>query len=186
MMQEIKKHKMALSLIALLVSIKFILIPILEWQDEQLVEISLLEKQTSRIDKVLDNKQQIEDYSARLKNTLASSEQLFLLASDSSAFELAQQQWLESKLKQYDLDANNIGWTPPYQDADSKLQGHNVQLNIDGKTTNIIAFIQDLQSQLHYIEIQAFNISLKRQSNLRLGTGRTRLNLVFYRWEQAV
>ncbi|MFQ3189628.1 MAG: 5-formaminoimidazole-4-carboxamide-1-beta-D-ribofuranosyl 5'-monophosphate synthetase [Paraglaciecola sp.] len=186
MIQEFKKHKMALSLIAILISIKYVLIPIFDWQDEQHVEVNLLQKQVSRINRVLHNSQEIEDYSVLLKNTLATSETLFLSAIDSSTFELEQQQWLEGKLKQYELDANNIGWTPPQQYVDSKLLGHNVQLNIDGKTSNVIAFIQELQSQNHYIEIQAFNISFKRQSNLKLGTGRTRLNLVFYRREQAV
>jgi hypothetical protein len=184
MMQDIKKHKIALSLIALLLIIKFVFVPVFEWQNETLLEVDLLQKQVSRIDNVLNNRQEIESYGDSLANSLAFSSELFLVSSDVSTFELEQQQWLELKIGEYELIAKNIGWSPSQKHAGSNLVAHNVQLNIDGNTSNIIKFIQDLQSQKYYIGVQAFNIRFKSQSGQSLGTGVTRLNLIFYRQEE--
>jgi hypothetical protein len=181
MMQEIRQHKLALSLIALLISIKFIIVPIFSWQDAQLLELQLLQKQNSRIDNVLDHRQEIEDYGASLADALAASADLFLTSNNVATFQLEQQQWLEEKIKEHDLEANNIGWSPPQEYTQSNLVAHKVQLNIDGKTGNILAFMQALQAQAHYIEVSAFSLRFKGQNAQSLGSGRNRLNLIFYR-----
>jgi hypothetical protein len=183
MLQEIKKYKLALSLIALLLSIKFVFVPIFEWQDEKLLEVGLLQKQVSRIHNVLDNRQEIERYAESLSRSLQQKASLFLSTSNVSTFQLEQQQWLEKKIKEFGLKANNIGWSPSQTFEGINLVAHNMQVNLNGNTSSIVEFIQELQKQQNYIAIQAFNISFKQQSNLNLGSGRMRLNLIIYRQE---
>jgi len=181
MLEDIKKYKWSLAFITLLICIKIIIVPIFAWQDEQLSAIGLLKKQYVRIENVLNNRQQIEEYATSLSQSLAAQDKLFLKTVNPATFQLEQQQWLEEKIRVHDLKIDNIGWAPSQVLEENNLVTHNVQLNIDGKTSNVIAFIQRLQAQPNYIAVQAFNISFKSQRELNLGTGRVRLNLIFYR-----
>jgi len=180
-MQAFKQYQVQLSFIALLVIIKFVIIPVFDWQDEQLIEIQLLQKKISRIDGVLENRGEIEQYRNQLEKLLADTDDVFLTSGNVATFQLEQQQWLEDKIKLHGLDVSNIGWSPQQTQAKFNVTAHNVQLNVDGKTIQIMSFLQDIQAQKNYIAIQAFSFNFKRQEKLNLGSASVRLNLVFYR-----
>jgi hypothetical protein len=181
MLEELKKYQLSLWVIGILILMRFIIIPIIEWQNEQLVEIKLLQGQQSRIDNVLANSQQIENLDIELSSILEQSSTLFLTSTDSASFQLERQQWVEDTTKLFNLNIVNVGWSPALTVPDIKLVGHVMLLNTEGNTVDTIRFIQALQAQLNFIEIQTFGFRISQIKDSVLGKSRTKLNLVFYR-----
>ncbi|WP_340676890.1 hypothetical protein [Paraglaciecola sp.] len=180
-MQAFKQYQLHLTFVAVLLAIKFVILPLFDWQDQQLLEIQLLNNKINRIDNVLKNRNQILEHKSALELMLADNESVFFNSDSLATFQLEQQQWLENKIKKYELDVGNIGWSPQQTLAEFDLTAHFVQLNVDGRGNNIFRFIQELQADKHYVGVQAFNVNFKRQNKLNLGAARVRLNLVFYR-----
>jgi hypothetical protein len=180
-MQAFKQYQLHLTLVAILLSLKFVVVPLFEWQDQQLLEIQLLNNKINRIDNVLNNRAQILEHQSALKQMLADNSNVFFKTDTSTTFQLEQQQWLENKIKQHELDVSNIGWAPQQTLEEFNLTAHLVQLNIDGKSNKVFKFLQELQAQKKYIAIQAFSVNFKSQNASNLGSARVRLNLAFYR-----
>jgi len=181
MFEELKKYQLSLLAIGTLVLMRFIIVPIIEWQNTQLDEIELLQGQQSRVDNVLAKSQQIETLGVNVASILEESRTLFLASNDAASFQLERQQWVEDTTGLFNLNIVNVGWNPDLAVPDLKLVGHLMLLNIEGNTVDTIRFIQELQAQLSFIEIQSFSFRISRVKENVLGKSRTRLSLVFYR-----
>ena len=181
MFEELKKYQLSLWVIGILILMRFIILPIFDWQNEQLVEIELLQGQRSRIDNVLGNRQKIEALDVEVTSILEQSGSLFLASTDAASFQLERQQWVEDTTNLFNLKIAHVGWNPRLTIPDMKLVGHVMLLNIEGNTVDTIRFIQTLQAQPNLIEIQTFGFRTTRIKDSVLGKSKTKLNLVFYR-----
>ncbi len=179
-MEELKQHKFALSFIGLLVIARFIILPLLEWQDGMMTDISLLKNKSERIDNVLAGRDQTSQYLQDLQKIVRQRDKLFLPIENDSSFQLQRQQWLEQKMAEHNLTMNNIGWLPSQPQEEVDVRIFSAQLNLKGKTVDVIAFIQDIQSQTNYIAVQSLNMGLRFHSDGNIGNAQTRLNLRFH------
>ena len=178
-MNELKQKAWLLIVIAILATAKFIIIPIVDWQNIQLAEIQLLKKKLAKTQYILANKEKIEKINHQLRKELAKSNTLFFSFPSDSLFKLEQQKMLESLLTQFSLTSQNIGWKNITKLAEFNLQKFQVEVKISGKTINVIELMTELETMLPRIEIENFNISIKKQqkSDLGFSTGRMTLNL---------
>jgi hypothetical protein len=182
-MTDIKKHALLLSILALLAVLNFIVVPILDWQDKLIVQISSQQKQVVRIEKVLteDNEQSVNRN--MLIKHLENITRLFFPYASDSAFKLERQQAFESLLTKHQLKSANIGWQAVTELQGPILKRYQVKIKFDGKLVDVVAMFIELESLLPWSEIEDFNISTRGTQKEDLGyitNGNMTINLYMH------
>ena len=178
-MAELQKHRLLLSLIALLVAIKFVIVPIFSWQATQWADLQRLEQKQYKISQVLQQQNSNSQVNAALTVALNQAKPLFFPDQLETDFKLTQQKILEALLDKHDLKLQNIGWETSTRLTDLDLVRYPIKLSLMGKGINIIEFITAIESKRQYIQVHDFNLSFKGQGDKNLGriTGSMTLHL---------
>jgi len=168
-MAELKQHALLLMFIALLLVVKFIIIPVFDWQNDVLAKITLLEKKQHKIDKVLLHKDDNTQLNNQLTSVLKQVDGMFFPFQTEANFKLNQQKMLESLLTKHNLTTQNIGWKTSSSFAELDLVRYPIDIRFTGKTTDVIEFIAALEANKQRVEIKTFNLSFKGQREKSLG-----------------
>jgi hypothetical protein len=180
MMSELKQHAWLLFLIAILVIAKFFVIPIFDWQNAVLSEITLLEKKQNKISNVLEQQDDNAKANAQLSLILTEVEQLFFPSQTEAIFKLEQQKVLESLLNKHNLNSENIGWQATNRIDLLDVIRYSIQIRFTGQSTDTIEFITALEANKQRIEVVDFNLTLKGQRAQKLGRMNASVTLFFY------
>ncbi|WP_143764320.1 hypothetical protein [Cognaticolwellia mytili] len=176
---ELKKHAFLLSIIALLIIVKFLFLPIITWQDELIAQITQLEKKQNKITQVLANNASNLGLNKALGIELEQVRPLFATFKSVASFKLEQQKLIEKMLAKHKLTLQDIGWQTLTMLPSLSKSRYPLKLTVKGKTIDIINFTAELETYQQFIEISKFNLSLKGQQNNNLGriNGRITLNV---------
>jgi hypothetical protein len=180
-MADLKKHALLLSLMAMLLVAKFIVVPIFAWQQQVVSDIASKQKKLTKVDNLLAEEQGFTQVNQELSEQLSVAEQLFYPYQSSAAFKLAQQQYFEGLVTKHQVDLSTFSWQNMSEDKALQITRYQVQIKLKGNVSNIVTLITELESQAQRIEVHNFNISLKGQNQQSLGkTRNARVNLRFY------
>lgn len=179
-MNELKQHALMLWLIALLVIIKFLLMPIFTWQAQLIADNTYLEKKQQKVANVLNSNNNGEQLAKQLTNTLQQANKMFFPFQTAASFKLTQQKNLEALLSKYELKSQNIGWQVSSLLKKIAVTRYSMQVRFTGKATDVIDFIAALEAQQQRIEINDFNFNIKGQRKKSLGRINGRVTLYFY------
>lgn len=174
------KHKLALGLLATLLLLKLLLLPLFDWQNEQLSNITNLQKRASKSQSVITNQGQISQSQQRITAQLNAINSLFIDYKNDAEFKLAMQQQIEQSLASNQLQINNTSWLPSILVANEQLMRHQLRLNIKGTLLNFKNFITLLESTPPQAELKTFNINIKGQNSEQLGRVDGTIELAFY------
>ncbi|WDE13270.1 hypothetical protein [Thalassomonas haliotis] len=179
-MTELRKHAFLIAVLLLLVVIKFILLPIFQWQEQLSIENNRLEKKAAKISKVLTDDGRVAEVRQQLVRQLKLGESLLFSYQEEAAFKLTQQQVFERLLEKHALKASNIGWQTGSALENVGLVKYQVKIKFDGKFVDVIAMFAELESSTPWLQIHDFNITSKGQKADDLGYirgGRVTINL---------
>ena len=180
-MAEIKKHALLLTVLALMLTAKFIVVPIIIWQDQLLLEIAMQEKKLGKSDVLLSKKSDHHTINDKLKGKIAEIETLFYPYQKGSTFKLERQKKFESIIEQYQLKLKSFYWQAVSNEDNLDVMRYTVKIKITGQVSDIINMLTLLESQSHYIEIQSFNVLISRKDYKSLGYVKTsNFTLRFY------
>jgi len=179
-MNDLKKHAFLLSIIFVLIIMKFIVLPIFEWQDDKLSNIRLLEKKQIKVQQVLANQQEYIEANDNLFTIFNQVNSVFSHYKNESAFKLAQQKNIEKLLAEFNLKSQNIGWKGVSLVEQLQLQRFQVGIQFKGKSIDVINFIIALEKQPKWIDIIDFNFSIKGQKEGTIGRMDGRINMNMY------
>jgi hypothetical protein len=180
-MADLKKHALLLSIMAMLLVAKFIVVPIFAWQQQVVSDIASKQKKLSKVDNLLAEEQSFTTVNQEFSEQLDLAEQLFYPYQSSAAFKLAQQQYFEGLVTKHQVDLSTFSWQNMSEDKDLQVTRYQVQIKLRGNVSNIVTLLTELESQAQRIEVHNFNISLKGQNQQSLGkTRNARVNLRFY------
>lgn len=174
------KHKLALGLLATLLLLKLLLLPLFDWQNEQLSNITNLQKRASKSQSVITNQGQISQSQQRITAQLNAINRLFIDYKNDAEFKLAMQQQIEQSLASNQLQINNTSWLPSILVANEQLMRHQLRLNIKGTLLNFKNFITLLESAPPQAELKTLNINIKGQNSEQLGRVDGTIELAFY------
>lgn len=174
------KHKLAFGLLATLLLLKFLLVPLFDWQNEQLSNITNLQKRASKSQNVITNQSQITQSQQRITAQLNAINSLFIGYKNDAEFKLAMQQQIEQSLANNQLQINNSSWLPSINVANEQLMRHQLRLSIKGTLLNFKNFITLLESTPPQVALKTFNINLKGQNSEQLGQVEGTIELAFY------
>ncbi|MBU2972641.1 hypothetical protein KO527_25215 [Pseudoalteromonas sp. C2R02] len=179
-MAELKQYKFLLSLVALLILAKFIIVPIYDWQEAKQTNINQLNKKLTKINSVISGQSSNSDLLAKLQTNTAVASKLFYVFSPEAQFKISQQKHIETMLEKYSIRVSNFGWQPVNKLEQLNALHYQAKLRFTGSTVNLIKAMTFLESQEPYHEISEFNYKIKRQSATNLGTMDARVTLSFY------
>lgn len=174
------KHQLAFGAIAILLLLKFLLVPLFDWQNQQLSNITNLQKRVSKSQNVITNQSQISQSQQRITAQLKAINSLFIDYKNDAEFKLAMQQQIEQRLASNQLQINNSSWLPTIAVANDQLMRHQLRLNIKGTLLNVKNFITVLESAPPQVALKTFNINIKGQSSEQLGYTNGTIDLAFY------
>jgi hypothetical protein len=179
-MEDLKKHALLLTVLAILLSVKFIMVPIFSWQDEVLSDIHRQEKQLLKVAKVLNNDGQVNELGQQVIIDLAAAEKLFFPLNSESSFKLAQQQLIEGYITKHKVALTNLGWQSATELKESALMRYQLSIRFDGLFVDIVTLFAELENHSPWLQIAEFNLSSKAQSSDDIGYikgGRAVINL---------
>ena len=179
-MNELKQHALLLSIVALLAAMKFIVVPIIEWQDAIFMEIQQQQKKLSKVGGVVNKKSELTQQNTELTQALAITEKVFFPTQTESSFQLKQQKMLEAMLEQYKLKSTRFGWKQSTELTDLSVKKYQLQVFLNGQTTDMVKLMAALEQYSPYIEVSEFIFTIKQQKEKKLGQVRGNLTLHLY------
>jgi len=168
-MAELKKHALLLSLMAILIIAKFIVVPIFDWQNNELQNIKLLAKKQQKITQVLNGQDNTANSNATLKSINKLGDSIFFTYQTESAFKLKQQKMFESLLAKHYVQSERIGWQVTTELPNLSATQYQLQLSVKGQTHNVVSLLAELENHNKLIEIKDFNVNFKGQNEIALG-----------------
>lgn len=179
MLTDLKKYALLLSILLLLVALKFLIIPIVEWQNSAFTNIVLLEKKQNKIQTVISNVEATQFKISELAKVVDTYQGMFFVYEQESSFKIQQQKYIEKLLSTHELRASNLGWQSLINNQEQGLKIFPLNINISGNSLNLIKFMTAIESNSHRIAIDDFNISLSKQKEFDLGIMNGKLVLLF-------
>jgi len=174
------KHQLALGVLVILIALKFLIVPLFDWQNSQLAQLANLQKRAVKSQNVIINQSQINQAQQTINAQLKAVNSLFVDYQRESEFKLAMQQQIEQTIANNQLQINTSSWLPSITVANNQLIRHQLRLNLKGKMRDFINFITLLESKTPKVELKSLNINLKGQNNESLGRVEGTIELAFY------
>lgn len=179
-MNDLKKHAVALGAIALLVIIKFVFIPILDWQDNALTDIALQQRKVAKINLLVQSKDVLTDQETELIEHLQRLNKRFYSQQNGNSFKRKIQKTIEDDLKLRKLKIKNIGWQTTTDNPIAPLTQYSINYSFSGKGVDMVNYILAINASDKYSQVAVLNISFSEQRQGRLGYLSARLQRVFY------
>ena len=174
------KHQLALGALVILIVLKFLIVPLFDWQNSQLAQLANLQKRAVKSQNVIINQSQINQAQQTINAQLKAVNSLFVDYQRESEFKLAMQQQIEQTIANNQLQINTSSWLPSITVANNQLIRHQLRLNLKGKMRDFINLITLLESKTPKAELKSLNINLKGQNNESLGRVEGTVELAFY------
>lgn len=174
------KHQLALGALVILIALKFLIVPLFDWQNSQLAQLANLQKRAVKSQNVIVNQIQINQAQQTINAQLEAVNSLFVDYQRESEFKLAMQQQIEQTIANNQLQINTSSWLPSITVANNQLIRHQLRLNLKGKMRDFINLITLLESKTPKAELKSLNINLKGQKSDGLGNMSGSLELAFY------
>jgi len=177
---DLKKHAVALTIIGFLVLIKFIFIPIFDWQNQQLAEMSLEQRKLEKVKLLMQSREVLSIQYSRLDKRLHKLNKRFYSQQNAEKFKRQQQKTIEAELKAQQLKIKNIGWQTTIENIDAPLTQYSVNYSFSGKGEDVVNYILSINANEKYSQLAVLHISFAKQRKGRLGRLSARLRRVFY------
>ena len=174
------KQQLALGALVILIALKFLIVPLFDWQNSQLAQLTNLQKRAVKSQNVIVNQSQINQAQQIINAQLEAVNSLFVDYQRESEFKLAMQQQIEQTISNNQLQINTSSWLPSITVANNQLIRHQLRLNLKGKIRDFINLITLLESKTPKAELKSLNINLKGQNNESLGRVEGTIELAFY------
>ncbi len=165
-------------IIVLLLCMKFLLYPVLEWQDAQIINLQLLKNKYLKTTELNKQKDTIEKYYQDISMKLQGVKGVVFEPMKETELQLQQQKWLEGLLAKNFISYRNIGWEKPtLVDGNNDIIKHSVNLSLKGDINDIVSLYISLETNIHFTSIDSFNFNIKGNDQTKLDG---RLVLSFY------
>ena len=179
MLEDLKKHQNALVLIALLIAIKFIILPILAWQDEVAARIELQQKALIKTQALIANEANID----LLLNSVQAQEQN-LYAKYHSNDDIAQlkrdiQRAIEKKLDALGVKLQSIGWKEAPFDETKLINTVYLDYRVEGKAELVIEHLLALTLDDKPSQIASLKLIFQRSELGRIKRINGRVSLAY-------
>jgi hypothetical protein len=174
------RKKVLLVLMSLLVSIKFILQPILDWQDEEMLRLNIEQRRIHKLTNASQRLPQLELQLVALRDNVSDHKRLFFEWQPSERFKLEKQQLIEGLLSRMGLDVQRLGWGEPIEYAGGQVIQYRAELEIKGELPDMIKWHVELEKLMPIIQVNYFSFRKVKGYGNRANNISANIQLDFY------
>ncbi|WP_299791200.1 hypothetical protein [uncultured Shewanella sp.] len=179
-MDIFKEKPYLLTLLVSLVLARFIGVPLVEWQDNQKIELQLESKRLAKAERAVANQQTIAPLLEPLREKVNQNRDRLYPYQSENAFKLEQQKQLESLIQNYGLKVSGIGWLITKQLDEFDLTLYQLQVRFMGDGVRFPNLMAELESRPKWVEVADFNFAFRRQGKTKIGEASGQMTLNFY------
>ncbi|TMP45687.1 hypothetical protein CWB96_10915 [Pseudoalteromonas citrea] len=181
-MKELQQHMTLLLVVISLVMVKFIFMPLYEWQLELQSEISLLNNKVVKSQVAINNASQVEGRQRHIEQRLNEQKALIYSYDETNRFQLARQKWLEKLFLDHEILIHNLGWQPVLALKDFSLLQHEVRVHFESNVVDLQKVQLALERHEKWINNNNFNYRFNDLDIEKVGLGKVsgRASLRFY------
>ena len=180
-MSLIKNKPLMLSVVAILAGMKFVIMPIVEWQDEK---ISVMHRQETQLNKgltLLEGKETlVSSLTALSKKREALSKELLGEDQNATSYQLRVQKVINTLIEKNDLRARNSNWLTPLDKGG--IEEHRLELSFSGKQKNFIQFLLDIEQQKPKIAVYELTSGISNMATQRGNLGNVNGKVILVGW----
>jgi hypothetical protein len=180
-MSLLDNKKRLLIVCAVLIAIKFILLPWFEWQNTQVNQIAAIEKQLQKGLLLVNEQQELTDSISQLQDTYRTNSAL--IASEEKSvldYQLKIQKQIEALLSSLALTTRSVSWLNPLQDG--HLEEHRMEISLTGSMKSYIQFMIALEQINPKLTIDEFRSNISKMYPNQNKLGRFNGKIVIVGW----
>ena len=179
-MGSLKKHRLALGFIALLIVIKWLIVPIYEWQQTTLASNNALVQRLAKSAYALENQGQTAATLATQTTLLEQAENALFTYQAVNSFQLAQQKTIEQFFVNYQMEISRLAWQIPVPLTTVALTEYEMKVRFTGKVTALAKLLSALNSQDKWLSFDDFQFRFDKRRDKRLGEFDGRMSIKMY------
>jgi hypothetical protein len=170
-----RKHM--LMVLAALVVIRFVFVPIIEWQSQKVTLITAANKKLTKGQNIIAHAPQIERELNVLKVANQTIQNYYVKTDTFNAFKLQTQQKIEALFKQHQLQIKNFSWVA---EIPGEITQARASIAFAGNVKDV-ALLQVAIARLpKLLNIGQWTLHIKRMNENSLGKGSGRILLIAY------
>jgi len=171
------KQRSMLILLTFLLVIKFVIIPILDWQQEQITKIQVMSKRLTKVEQVLERLPTIKVALKSVQEENSLLQEKYYNNTSINTFKLQLQQQIERLFEQHNLTVKNFNWVLGVK---GKLDQERANISFRGKTKDF-ALLQIAIARLpKLINTAQWTLHIKKMNDESLGEANGTLILIAY------
>ncbi len=173
-----ERTRTLLWLLAVLVAVRFVLLPWRESQDESLERLQVLTDRLDRSEAVFANRAVITDALGKLEKSTEATRSRFPDAPDEAAFRLEQQQAVSDKLEAVGLSVSEFNWLVAGELVDANLRFSRFRVQTSGDIGAIARFVSSIETSDPHLLVRELTLTPVNAQQIGLGSGSTQLTLL--------
>ncbi|GAA0353825.1 hypothetical protein GCM10009092_17740 [Bowmanella denitrificans] len=181
-MSKLKKQ-ILIGFLLVLAVLKFVIVPVLEWQDEKVAQINTLGQQLSKGTKLLAVQKELE---LKLQALQAQKgDVLPMLTTDepsATQFQLQVQRKIDELMAKHELNVQNVNWLTPRPKG--MAVEHRLEIRMTGGLKEYLALMIDIEQQKPKLAIVEVNSLISNMRPAGYTLGRVNGRLVISAWQQ--
>lgn len=180
-MSLLDNKPLLIKIIAALVILKFAIMPIIEWQNEQAQSVAKLQKQLDKGLSLVSKHELLITETAKSKQNLNKELDKVAINSDTPlSYQLSIQKKLEQLLNKHELTARSVSWLTPF--SSHSFEEHKLELMLAGELKNFTQFIIEVESIQPKISLFEMRTNVSRMFPKQNKLGRFTGKLVLVSW----
>lgn len=173
------KNQYLLLVLGFLLLLKFVWVPVQEWQSESILEIELKTKQLNKMRLMLGASDQISEADAKTQALLEEAKSAIPTTSNVEEFKLSMQQIVEAFAKDKGLRVQRYSWSPSNQAMQGVIK-EILELRLSGSMQDLIAFQNEIEMQNQLINTEHLNINVTKSKSGKPSRFRGVVRIGFY------
>ena len=176
-MQSQLNRKLMIGLLIALLVIKFVLVPIFDWQQEKISQIEITEQRLIKTQKVIERLPLIEEAFEKLQQQTTKQQALLFKEPTLNNFKLKLQQNIESHFAEHALKVNNFSWVAELPEQISEARA---EVSFDGQMKDFATLQLAIARLPQILNILQWQIRVDRMDDESLGKVNGKLLIAAY------
>ena len=168
-----------LIVLAILMGIRWLVVPIFTWQEQQLLQKQLLEKRVSRVTELLLNDSNYEGLFAAADVAADNAKAKLFEVADEASFKLEQQVLIERIIKSHDVTVSNFGWNPEVVKDDFGVRIFPAVIRLEGGSYKIMMAMLEIEALEKAVLLGDFELRIFNQASDTMGRANGRIVIQF-------
>ena len=178
--------KSLLVIVALLLGVKFGLLPLFSFQNTLSMELEGVQNRYMKSITVVEGQSQFKAQIAQYENQLASLSSQFGSPVNVQSFTLDYQENFKKELELRELRLVRFGFSQQFEEVAGDIQQAKIKVTFAGETAQLLSMLLKIKSLNGMTVIDNYNFSVRGAQTQELQIGRGQLSVDFSLWVKAL